>query len=235
MTTFARHAAGYDDPRRRLIPPFDAFYGTAVDALGLAARPPRRVLDLGAGTGLLSRGRARRPPRRPRDAARRRRAHARPGPRPRWARAPRYVVADLGDPLPAGPWDAVVSALAIHHLEDAGKRALFERIHDALAPGGVFVNAEQVAGPTAFLDAHLRAWHERRSRALGTTDDEWAASLQRQAHDRCASVEAPGDLAAGARASATPTASSATTASPCSSPGARRTRPSLPRASSTRP
>ena len=54
VTTFARHAAGYDDPRRRLIPPFDAFYGTAVDALGLAAHRPSRVLDLGAGTGLLS-------------------------------------------------------------------------------------------------------------------------------------------------------------------------------------
>ena len=37
VTTFARHAGGYDDPRRRLVPPFDAFYGTAVDALGLAA------------------------------------------------------------------------------------------------------------------------------------------------------------------------------------------------------
>ena len=37
VTTFARHAGGYDDPRRRLVPPFEAFYGTAVDALGLAA------------------------------------------------------------------------------------------------------------------------------------------------------------------------------------------------------
>src|SRR5215210_9420462 len=52
---FARQAGGYDALRRRLVPPFDDFYGTAVDALGLAGRPLRRVLDLGAGTGLLAR------------------------------------------------------------------------------------------------------------------------------------------------------------------------------------
>jgi tRNA (cmo5U34)-methyltransferase len=188
VTSFSRHAPGYDDPRRRLVPPFDAFYGAAVGALGLAGRPPRRILDLGAGTGLLSEAVLAAHPQAhvtlldgaaPMLDQARARIGARAG----------YVVGDLGDPLPAGPWDAVVSALAIHHLADAGKRALFGRVHDALAPGGVFVDAEQVAGPTAFLDAHLRAWHERRSRALGTTDEEWAASQQRQAHDRCASVE----------------------------------------------
>jgi tRNA (cmo5U34)-methyltransferase len=39
--TFDAHAADYDAPRRRLIPPFDAFYGTAVDALEMLGRPPR--------------------------------------------------------------------------------------------------------------------------------------------------------------------------------------------------
>lgn len=60
----------------------------------------------------------------------------------------RTVHADLAGPLPAGRYDAVVSALAIHHLDDEGKRALYKRAADALVPGGVFVNAEQVAGPT---------------------------------------------------------------------------------------
>src|SRR3978361_1046417 len=49
------HAAGYDAPRRRLVPSFDAFYGAAVGALELAGRPLERVLDLGAGTGILAR------------------------------------------------------------------------------------------------------------------------------------------------------------------------------------
>lgn len=58
------------------------------------------------------------------------------------------MICDLADPLPTPrPWDAIVSALAIHHLDDAAKRELFARVHAALAPGGMFVNAEQVAGP----------------------------------------------------------------------------------------
>ncbi|MHB8469221.1 MAG: class I SAM-dependent methyltransferase [Gaiellaceae bacterium] len=34
----------------------------------------------------------------------------------------------LEDPLPAGPFDVVVSALAVHHLDAEGKRDLFERV-----------------------------------------------------------------------------------------------------------
>jgi tRNA (cmo5U34)-methyltransferase len=48
-------------------------------------------------------------------------------------------VADLADPLPVGPFDLVVSALAIHHLDGPGKAALFERIAGVLVPGGRFV------------------------------------------------------------------------------------------------
>ncbi|HTI32821.1 MAG TPA: methyltransferase, partial [Miltoncostaea sp.] len=51
---FDAQASTYDHERRILIPPYDAFYGTAVEALDLARRPIRDVLDLGAGTGLLA-------------------------------------------------------------------------------------------------------------------------------------------------------------------------------------
>ena len=45
----------------------------------------------------------------------------------------------LQDPLPDGPWDLVVSCLAVHHLDGEGKADLFRRIAAALAPGGRFV------------------------------------------------------------------------------------------------
>lgn len=48
-------------------------------------------------------------------------------------------VARLEDPLPRGPFDLVVSALAVHHLEGAGKADLFRRVVMALAPGARFV------------------------------------------------------------------------------------------------
>lgn len=182
---FAAHAGEYDALRRRLVPCFDALYGAAVAAAGPA---PKRVLDLGAGTGLLS--------------SMLLAAHPQvrlvlvDGAAPMLERAQAALgdaveaarVQDLTGPLPAGPFCAVVSALAIHHLGDAAKAGLCARAFDVLAPGGAWVNAEQVAGDDAADDAALRARHERDSRALGATDAEWAAAQARMAHDRCAPV-----------------------------------------------
>jgi tRNA (cmo5U34)-methyltransferase len=50
----------------------------------------------------------------------------------------------LEDPLPDGPFDVVVSALAIHHLDGPAKADLFARVAKRLAPGGRFVLADVV-------------------------------------------------------------------------------------------
>jgi tRNA (cmo5U34)-methyltransferase len=73
---------------------------------------------------------------------------------------------DLADPL-NGPFglDAVGSALAIHHLVDERKRALFREVHALIAPGGGFVNLDLVASPTAEI-------HERFRQALGRERDD---------------------------------------------------------------
>ncbi len=187
--TFDTFAPDYDASRRRLIPPFDVFYGTAVQALALGVSAPRRILDLGAGTGLLSAFvRAAYPSaeltlldgsagmlEQAGDALGADRVH--------------HVRTDLTDTLPDGPWDAVVSALAIHHLDDPAKRSLFARVHDALSPGGAFVNAEQVIGPTPLFAEAYERWHEAGARAAGSDDAEWAGALERMSHDRCATVE----------------------------------------------
>src|SRR3954451_18188651 len=99
LDTFNAHAGTYNADRRRLIPPFDSFYGTAVDALVT----PKTVLDLGAGTGLLSRFvRAAYP-----DAELTLLDGAEAmleGARATFGDSVSYVQADLTDPLPEGPW-----------------------------------------------------------------------------------------------------------------------------------
>ena len=53
-------------------------------------------------------------------------------------------VGRLEDPLPEGPFDLVVSCLAVHHLQGTRKADLFRRIATNLAPGGRFVLADVV-------------------------------------------------------------------------------------------
>ena len=73
---------------------------------------------------------------------------------------------DLCDPLPeGGPYDAIVSGLAIHHLEDERKRELFGEVRALLAPGGVFANLDLVSSASART-------HERFRREIGRTEDD---------------------------------------------------------------
>jgi tRNA (cmo5U34)-methyltransferase len=59
---------------------------------------------------------------------------------------------DLGEPLPTlGRFDAVVSSMAIHHLEHERKRSLYAEVFELLEPGGVFANFEHVAAPSERL------------------------------------------------------------------------------------
>jgi tRNA threonylcarbamoyl adenosine modification protein (Sua5/YciO/YrdC/YwlC family) len=50
----------------------------------------------------------------------------------------------LEDPLPAGPFDLVASALAVHHLDAGEKADLFVRVREVLQAGGRFVLGDVV-------------------------------------------------------------------------------------------
>lgn len=187
QSVFDQTAATYDPARRALIPCFDPFYRCAV---GLIPAEADHILDLGAGTGLLSALiRTRFPEARLHliDNAPAMLAQA----EERFARD-QEVLCQLGDYTTCAwgsSYDAVVSALSIHHLPHPAKQALFQRIHGALRPGGVFINADQVLGPTPALEARYRTLWLSEVRAAGATDEQIAASLIRQQEDRCAPVE----------------------------------------------
>jgi tRNA (cmo5U34)-methyltransferase len=179
-------APTYDADRARLIPCYDAFYRRATDLIPGGAR---RILDLGAGTGLLSTFVRQWYP-----AAH---IHLMDISAPMLDRARTrlgadtnvsFEVADYSTAALPSNLDAVVSALSIHHLDDAAKQALFAKIFAALRPGGVFVNAEQVAGPTPAIDAQYKALWLQQVREAGATSEQIADSLYRQQDDRCASV-----------------------------------------------
>ena len=144
QTQFNQIAEEYDKNRRTFIPCFDDFYKNTTDFIASNIATPKRIIDLGAGTGLLSYFWYQHYP------------------------AAEYVLVDIADEmlkvarkrfegiqnisyqtknylkeLPDGAFDTVISALSIHHLEDGDKKTLFSRIYDRLPDGGIFVNYDQ--------------------------------------------------------------------------------------------
>lgn len=135
----------------------------------MAALPDRveRLLDLGTGDGrMLSLARDRHP-----QAA----AIGLDSSKPMLARAAERFAGEplvelraheLSVPLSeTGRFDAVVSGLSIHHLEDARKRELFAEVHALLVPGGVFANLDLVRSASVQL-------HERFRREIGRVEDD---------------------------------------------------------------
>jgi tRNA (cmo5U34)-methyltransferase len=150
LSQFHFHPDTYMDLMRREVPGYDELQEAIADAG--AGTPAASVLDLGTGTGeTLARVLARHPGATAvgvdeSDALLAEAAARLAG------RSVELRVADLADPLPAGPFDLVVSALAVHHLDGAHKAALFARVAGVLRPGGRFVLGDVVV-PADPVDA----------------------------------------------------------------------------------
>lgn len=75
-----------------------------------------------------------------------------------------FGAADLATPgweevIHAGaPYDAIVSAFALHSLADSRKREVFAELFALLQPGGVFLNIEHVASATRWTESIWDDW-----------------------------------------------------------------------------
>jgi len=126
------------------VPAYVALQDTVGDlAVRPSGLPPRRVLDLGTGTGETARRVIARHPQVALvglDAS----ADMLDAARTQLGEGVELRCQRLEDPLPAGTFDVVISALAVHHLDGPGKAELFRRIRDALHADGRFVMADVV-------------------------------------------------------------------------------------------
>ena len=158
---FDAFAEEYDRQREYVIPEMQQFYYTAVWAAESPRLPPK-ILDIGAGTGLMSAFLLQKFP----DAAITLMDFSEQMlnvARQRFADRTNitYVVSDYTGSLPDGPYDIICSALSIHHLVPEQKRQLFSKIFHLLTPGGMFVNTDQADGETRyFREPYLTYWNE---------------------------------------------------------------------------
>jgi len=183
---FDRTAKDYDRARRQLVPCFDDFYDTVLKRLPYQADDAFSVLDLGAGTGLLSLFIAQTFP------------HAQltlvdvspqmliiaQGRFSAGNQRVQFLTGDFAQLSLAGPYDVVVSALAIHHLPGEEKLQLFKKVYNWLRPGGVFVNADQIIGPTPAIEHQYRHAWLMQVRELGVSEDDLQRALTRMQEDK---------------------------------------------------
>ena len=122
------------------MPRYDELQDATIEAI---PRPPRRVLELGVGTGETACRLLERHP----DAE-----VTGLDSQPEMVFRARDLgievrLARMEDPLPDGPWDLVVSVLSVHHLDDGQKRDLFRRVREqsrAIVIGDVVLAEPQV-------------------------------------------------------------------------------------------
>ncbi|HAK89989.1 MAG TPA: class I SAM-dependent methyltransferase [Nitrospiraceae bacterium] len=58
-------------------------------------------------------------------------------------------------------FDFIVSSLAVHHLDMAGKISLFKSLYAHLRPGGFFLNVDVILAPAGSLEQwYLKLWQE---------------------------------------------------------------------------
>lgn len=183
-------AKEYDVNRKKFIPCFDDYYGNTTKLIASFIDAPERVLDLGAGTGLLTYY---------------------------WFReckTAEYVLVDIAEEmldvskkrfaglanvshqvmdytkqLPNGKFDAIISALSIHHLDDIQKTELFYRIYESLPAGGVFVNYDQFCAGTTMMNRWFDSYWEKQLYNSGLTDRDIELWKERRKLDRECSVE----------------------------------------------
>lgn len=167
------NTADFDSGIRRLLPKYDEMLDVLV---GCIASANHRILELGCGTGELSLKVLERYPSaeiiavdyssRMLDFARVKIESAGYAARwtgieldfGEWANNPSF--SGLGD-----KFDACISSLAIHHLEDEMKLKLFQRIRESLNAGGCFWNADPILAESAAM----KDIYQRR-------EEDWALS-----------------------------------------------------------
>lgn len=183
-------AKTYDSNRKRFIPCFDDFYGDITNLIAANIESPKKILDLGAGTGILSSFWY---PHFPKaeyilvdiaedmlDVAKKRFAGL---------HNISYRVMDYVHGLGNMEFDMVISALSIHHLENDLKQALFTQIYDNLPKKGMFINYDQFCVEDPLINAWINTYWESQVIQSGLSQEDIELWKERRKLDREIPVE----------------------------------------------
>jgi tRNA (cmo5U34)-methyltransferase len=112
-----------------------------------------------------------------------------------WADASKAAFSDIEPLAMSQRFDACLSSLAIHHLDDAIKQKLFQRVQHQLQPGGCFWNADPVLPESPALEsiyqAARNAWAQQQGIDLTAVRSQIGTSVEQgySGPDRLATLD----------------------------------------------
>ncbi len=162
-SNFSKKSREYDPWIRKVIPRYDEMLDVLISCIKVPKGRTIRIIDIGCGTATLSKKLLASHPdveltcldmtEDMLDLARGRLSDY---------KNVRYLLFNLYDFNYDGPYDLILSSLALHHMvTDEDKRMQYRRIYQALAPGGSFYNADVVlASDERTQELYMRKWAE---------------------------------------------------------------------------
>ncbi|MDI6725264.1 MAG: methyltransferase domain-containing protein [Methanobacterium sp.] len=186
---FDENADKYDKIRKLIIPCFDDLYNITRNLANSKKEDPK-ILDLGAGTGLLTKYLLEKFPQ------------------------GEFTLVDLSEEMLKiaknrfmglnnfkyiaedyltynfdNSFDMIISSLSIHHLEDENKKKLYKKAYDSLNHEGIFLNADQVIGPTPDVDKSYQENWMQKIEENNFTGPEKDTAMERMKFDNPATLE----------------------------------------------
>lgn len=101
----------------------------------------------------------------------------------------KYIVADYSKYSFVEKYDMIVSALSIHHLEDKEKKEIYKKSYSLLKQNGVIINADQVHGETPFIEKLNKDIWRRYIEDSGLPEEEILAGYERIKLDKNSTLE----------------------------------------------
>ena len=188
---FNKTVAYYDSWVQKALPCYDELFKVAVECIPYPPSDRLQILDLGAGTGLFSWHVLQKygnssftlidVAEKMLDVSKQRFEKRN--------EQFSYIVGDYVESLPELKFDLIISSLSIHHLNDAIKKELFSNVLKLLHNGGVFLNVDQIKGPTDyFQDLYWSTWLDRVRRTDASEEQIQQSIVRRTEFDKDATL-----------------------------------------------
>jgi ubiquinone/menaquinone biosynthesis C-methylase UbiE len=178
-------AEKYDKHRRYFIPCYDDYYKRSISLLKFYKSDFKKIVDLGAGTGLLTREMYELYPNAEYtliDVSEDMLKIAKE--RFNGLNNFEFIEGNYAADIPVNDCDLICSGLSIHHLEKAERENLYKNIYRKLDKGGCFVNLDQFRAESETMNDLYNSWWYDFINTGGLTPEEKDKWLERKKLDK---------------------------------------------------